>query len=72
MNQDNAAPPAMPSGRWPYVPRLPKFLGQPDEDAFGAAEVAEAIGVLVLDHLADRLGAAFAEPGERIVDNPRR
>jgi len=51
---------------------LPKFLGQPDEDAFGGPDVAEPIGVLVLDHLADKLGAAFAEPGERIVGRPRR
>ena len=47
---------------------LPEFLGEPDENSFGASDVAEAILVLVLDHFADELRAAFGEPGERIVD----
>ena len=53
----------------PWMKRLPsKFLGKPDENSFGAPDVAEPIRVLVLDHFADELRAAFAEPGERIVD----
>src|SRR5205823_4831930 len=47
---------------------LPEFLGEPDENLFGAPDVAEPILVFVLDHFADELRAAFAEPGERIVD----
>src|SRR5436190_10432504 len=47
---------------------LPELLGKPDENSFGASDVAEPIRLLVLDHFADELRAAFAEPGERIVD----
>src|SRR5215210_3878363 len=47
---------------------LPEFLGEPEENPFGTPDVAEPIRVLVLDHFADELRAAFAEPGERIVD----
>ena len=47
---------------------LPELLGEPDENSFGAPDVAEPIRVFVLDHFADELRAAFAEPGERIVD----
>jgi hypothetical protein len=47
---------------------LPELLSEPDENSFGTADVAKSIRVLVLDHFADDLGAAFAEPGERIVD----
>src|SRR3979409_1682093 len=47
---------------------LPELLGKPDEKSFGAPDVAEPILVFVLDHFADELRAAFAEPGERIVD----
>src|SRR5256885_8721503 len=47
---------------------LSEFLGKPDENSFGAADVAEPIRVLVLDYFADELCAAFGEPGERIVD----
>lgn len=46
---------------------LPELLGEPDEDSFGAPDVAEPIP-LVLGHCADELRAAFAEPSERIVD----
>jgi hypothetical protein len=49
-----------------------EFLGEPDEKSFGPADVAEPIHVLVLDHFADELRAALAEPGERIVDVPPR
>src|SRR5262245_6051309 len=47
---------------------LPKLLREPDENSFGAPDVAEPIHVLILDHFADELRAAGAEPGERIVD----
>src|SRR5688572_3161777 len=47
---------------------LPELLGKPDENSFGAPDVAEPIRGFVLDHFADELRAAFAEPGERIVD----
>src|SRR2546422_9730447 len=47
---------------------LPELLGKPDENSFGAPDVAKPIRVFVLDHFADELRAAFAEPGERIVD----
>src|SRR5262245_15840161 len=46
----------------------PELLGEPDENSFRAPDVAEPIRVFVLDHFADELRAAFAEPGERIVD----
>src|ERR1044072_6765742 len=45
-----------------------ELLGEADENAFGAPDVAEAIGIFVLDHVADEHGAALAEPGQRIVD----
>src|SRR5215207_10238158 len=44
------------------------FLGQPDEKSFGAADIAESIRVLVLNHFTDELRAVFAEPVERLVD----
>jgi hypothetical protein len=47
---------------------LPELLGEPDEDSFGTPDVAEPIHVFILDHFADELRAAFAEPGKRIVD----
>src|ERR1700694_6128286 len=47
---------------------LPEFLGEPDENSFGPPDIAEPIRVFVLDHFADELRAAFAEPDERIVD----
>src|SRR3989442_7858289 len=47
---------------------LPELLGEPDENPFGTPDVAEPIHVLILDHFADELRAAFAESGERIVD----
>src|SRR5947209_12264091 len=72
-------PPSVPLLRpWPRLvqPRSTcnrgdsaEFLGQPDEQSFRSAEVAEPIGVLVLDHFAaDQLCAVLAEPGERIVE----
>jgi hypothetical protein len=47
---------------------LPELLGEPDENSFGTPDVAEPIHVFILDHFANELRAAFAEPGERIVD----
>ena len=44
------------------------LLGQPDENALGASDVAEPIHVFVLDHFVDELRAVSAEPGERIVE----
>jgi hypothetical protein len=47
---------------------LPQLLGQPDEDALGAADVAPAVEVLVLDDLPDQLGAMGAQPPEDVVE----
>src|SRR5918994_3764343 len=44
------------------------LLGQPDENALGASDVAEPIYVFVLDYFVDELRAVSAEPGERIVE----
>ena len=43
------------------------LLGQPDENALGASDVAEPIHV-VLDYFVDELRAVLAEPGLRIVE----
>src|SRR6266550_3041053 len=43
-------------------------LGQPDENALGASDVAEPIHVFVLHYLVDELRAVLAEPGQRIVE----
>jgi hypothetical protein len=49
--------------------RSAELLGEPDEKAFGPADVAEPIRVFVLDHFAaDELRAVLSEPGERLVD----
>jgi hypothetical protein len=47
---------------------LPELLGEPDKNSFGPSDVAEPICILVPDHLVDELGAALAQPRERIVD----
>ena len=39
---------------------LAELLGEPDEKSIGAADVAEPIRVLVLNHFADELRAALA------------
>jgi len=44
------------------------LLGQPDENALGAPDVAEPIHVFVLDHFVDELRAVLAKPGQRIVE----
>jgi hypothetical protein len=38
-----------------------EFLGQRDDDARGASQVAELVLALVLDHLADEFGAVDAQ-----------
>ena len=45
-----------------------EFLGQRDDDAFGAAEVAEQKDVLVPHHLADELGAMGSQSGDGVLD----
>ena len=47
---------------------LPELLGKPDENSFGAPDVAEPIHVSILDDFADELRAPGAEPDERIVE----
>ena len=42
------------------------LLGQPDENALGASDVAEPIHVFVLDYFVDELRAVLPEPGERV------
>src|SRR5262245_9788075 len=48
--------------------RSAELFGEPDQKSFRPPDVAEPIRVFVLDHFADELCAALAEPGERIVD----
>ena len=43
-------------------------MGQPDENPFGTADIAESIRVLVLNHFTNELCAAFAEPVEHIAE----
>ena len=45
-----------------------ELLGESDEDPFRAADVAEAVGLLILDDFTDELGATLAEYVEGIVD----
>src|SRR5262245_46852845 len=47
---------------------LIELLGEPDENSFGAPNVAEPIDVLILDHVADERRTASEESGKRIVD----
>jgi hypothetical protein len=49
--------------------RSAEFLGESYEKPFGPADLAESIRIFVPDHFAaDKLGAVFTEPGERLVD----
>src|SRR5262249_14390219 len=48
--------------------RRSEFLGQCDEDALGAADVAQPVEVLVLLDLADELGAVRLQAGKDVVD----
>jgi IS30 family transposase len=43
-------------------------LSQSDQDFFGAADIAKPIDVLVLNHFANELRAAPAQPRERVVN----
>src|SRR3954464_3652961 len=52
----------------PSSRRSEELLSEPDENSFGAADVAEPIRLFVLDHFADELRATPAEPDERLVD----
>src|ERR671911_1855703 len=46
-----------------------KLLGEPDENAFRPADVAEPVRVFILDHVTtDQLRTVLPEPGERLVD----
>src|SRR5262245_50188994 len=47
---------------------LADLLGQRDGDALRAAQVTEAVHVLVLHHLAEELGAVLAQPRDDVVD----
>src|SRR5947208_16266852 len=47
---------------------LAELLGKPDNDALGAADVAEPIRVLVLHHFADQFGAVGAQARDDDVD----
>lgn len=53
-------------GRTPAV-RSAEFLGEPDQKPFRPADIAEPVGVLVLDHFAHDQGAALAEPFKRLI-----
>ena len=44
------------------------LFGQGDDDARGAAEVAEPEDTLVLRHLAEEFGAVGAQAGDSVVD----
>src|SRR5262245_59256014 len=48
--------------------KLAELLRQRDEDSFRAAEITEAIHVLVLRHLAYELGSMPAQAGDHVVD----
>src|SRR5437763_8230157 len=54
----------MPARVW----ALADLLGEPDENALGASDVAEPIHVFVLDDFVDELRVVLAEPGQRIVE----
>ena len=45
-----------------------ELLGQRDDDARWAADVAEPIAVLVLRHLADEFGAVGAQAGNGVLN----
>jgi hypothetical protein len=55
-------------GHQPVSNASAKLLGQLDDDAFGAADVAEPIAVLVLLQLANEFGAVGVQAGEDVLD----
>ena len=70
-DSDRESPPSWPhrTGRRLAPPNSSaEFLGQRDDDAFGATEVAEQKDVLVLHHLADELGAMGPQTGDGVLD----
>ena len=52
----------------PIPDALPELLGKPDEEPFGATDVAEPIRLFILNDFAGEFRAPLAEPGERLVD----
>ena len=50
------------------VRRSAEFLSEPDEKAFGPADVTEPIRVVILDYFAYELRGVLAEPLNRVVD----
>lgn len=46
----------------------PNPLCQCDEDVLGAAEVAEALDLLVLRHLAKEFGTMLLQAGKDVID----
>jgi hypothetical protein len=52
------------SGERPFRQPSAELLGQCDDDAFGAADVAEPIAVLVLRQLANEFGAVGVQAGK--------
>jgi hypothetical protein len=55
------------SGERPFRQPSAELLGQCDDDAFGAADVAEPIAVLVLRQLANEFGAVGVQAGKDVV-----
>jgi hypothetical protein len=51
-----------------FVLRSAEFLGESDEKPFRPADIAEPIGIFILDYLAYELRSALAEPFKRLVD----
>jgi hypothetical protein len=58
----------MSSGRDLLLNASAELLGQRNDDALGAAHVAEQIDVLVLRHLADELGPMGLQAGNDVLD----
>src|ERR1700716_2360559 len=54
----------MPARAW----ALADLLGEPNENALRASDVAEPIHVFVLDDFVDELRAVLAEPGQGFIE----
>ena len=48
---------------------ITKLFGQANEKSFRSADVAEAIRVLVLNHITNELCSSLAEPVEHLVND---
>ena len=48
--------------------RLPELLGAPDEDSFGAPNVAEPVDAFEIDDFIDHRRPKLTEPSERVVN----